>query len=172
MVQLSRRQLLVLGGAATAVAALAYPALRQVGSYPEPGVPLRELSPKEAAVYRVVGDFLLPPGSDLPGSGGDDETLMRIDELHGGLPPHHARMLSALPHVIEHGPVLDRFGARSLTWLGAEEREAYLMRWAAGQTLLEAQLWSALKLVYGLTYFERMDVRRAMGLTPYCGEAP
>lgn len=167
-IRLSRRQVIALGAAAVGVTALAYAVVRQVGTYPEPEEEFVNLSPKEIAVYRLIGDFMLPPGGPLPGSGGDTETLRRIDAFLGRLPPHHMRVVSALPHVFEHGPALDRFGARSLTQLSDERQRETLHRWVDAQGAIEAQLWAAMKVVYSVTYFERGDVLQAMGMGPFC----
>lgn len=165
---LSRRALLF-GAAASGLLAAAYASLRQVGSYPKPSQAFAQLTAKEAWVYALIGDFILPPDGLLPGSGGDALTLAGIDRFLDGLPVHHRRMVRSLPHVIEHGPALDRFGARSMSRLPEPRREAYLGGWAQADEGIEAQLWSALKLAYGIGYFGRSDVRAAMGLAPYCG---
>lgn len=171
-IQLSRRQLLVLGAASTGLLTAAYAGLRQVGTYPDPPATLTVLTPKSAAIYQEIGDFLLPPGGPLPGSGGDVVTLSAIDRLLERLPNHHARLLLALPLAFEHGTALDRFGARSMTHLPAERRHAYLASWAESTEVVTAQLWMAVKTVYGMTYLERPDVQGAMGLTPFCRGAP
>ena len=170
-IRLSRRQVIALGAAAVGVTALAYAVLRQVGEYPAPPKAFTHLSPKEHAVYVLIGDFMLPPGGPLPGSAGDAETLRRIDHFLGRLPPHHMRVVSALPHVFEHGPALDRFGARSLTQLPFEVQRQTLQSWADAQGPLEAQLWAAMKIVYSVSYFERPDVLQALGMAPFCAVA-
>lgn len=166
-VRIGRREIL-LGAAATALAAVAYPSLRQVGRYPAVDAPFTSLSPKEVAVYRVVGDFLLPPGGPLPGHGGDDVTLAGIDAFFSALPPHQSRVVGALPHLIEHGSALDRYGARCMTALSSDRQNAYLTAWSSAELLVEAQLWSAMKVVFTFGYFDRADVLEAMGVGPKC----
>lgn len=167
----SRRQL-VLGAGAVGLLTAAYAALRQVGFYPQPEVPYVTLTPKSASIYQEIGDFLLPAGGPLPGSGGDTTTLSRIDELLTELPNHQARLLLALPLAFEHGTALDRFGARAMTHLPPERRQLYLASWAEATDILSAQLWAAVKTVYGMAYFERPDVQRAMGIAPFCRTVP
>ncbi len=168
-IQLSRRRFIVLGAGAVALLGAAYASLRQVGCYPAPVQEYRHLTPKEAAVLALLGDYLIPPGGDLPGSAGDKATLDRIDDLLDGAPPPKRRLLRALPLVFEHGSGLDRFGARSMTKLPADRLEEYLAQWERSRAVVRLQLWAALKVTYGLTYFERPDVMAAMGMTPECG---
>ncbi len=170
-VRIGRREIL-LGAAATTLAVVAYPSLRQVGSYPPVDRPFTSLSPKEVAVYRAVGDFLLPPGGPLPGHGGDDVTLAGIDGFFAALPPHQARVVGALPHLIEHGSALDRYGARCMTALSPERQVEYLTAWATAELVLEAQLWSAVKVVFTFGYFDRADVLEAMGVGSMCRGQP
>ena len=169
---LSRRGVLVLGAAATAVLAAAYAGLRQVGSYPEPPpelTGLRVLTPKEVAIFKRLGDFLLPPGGPLPGTGGDDETIRRMDAFYAGMPDHKRLLCRGLPLAFEHGTTLDRFGARCMTHLPDGRCETYLETWADAKIIVKAQLWTALKMFYGMTYFERPDVLAVMGFAVPCG---
>lgn len=155
-------------GAATLLLT-AYHTLRQVGRYERPGQDFRVLSAKEAAIFAVIGDFILPPNEGLPGSGGDAETLRRIDKLFHGAPPKRRRLLRALPLVFEHGTALDRFGARRLTGLPPHRLHNYLTEWAEAEDAIQAQLWVALKTAYGFAYFERPDVLAALGCPIGCG---
>ncbi len=169
-IQLSRRRFLVLGVGATSLLAAAYASVRQVGCYPEPVSTYEHLTPKEAAVFALLGDYFIPPGGDdLPGSAGDEATLRRLDVVLGGTPLWKRRLLRALPLVFEHGSGLDRFGARSMTNLPPERLEEYLAQWERSRAVVRLQLWAAVKVTYGLTYFERPDVMEAMDMTPHCG---
>ncbi len=169
---ISRRSALVLGVAATGVLAAAYAGLRQVGSYPEPAdsLPaLTVLTDKEVAIFRRLGDHLLPPGGPLPGSGGDDETITRMDRFYAGMPEHKLLLSRGLPLAFEHGTTLDRFGARCMTQLPDGRCERYLESWADATIIVKSQLWTALKMFYGMTYFERPDVLAVMGFAVPCG---
>lgn len=165
---LTRRQLL-LGGAAVGLLTVAYTTLRQVGVYPDPGAAYLHLSPKSVAAYRVLGDFVSPPGGPLPGSAGDDETLRRIDALLDAVPVETRRLLLGLPLAFEHGSALSRFGARTLTKLPELKQRQYLLSWAHAPDVMRAQLFMALRSVLAMAYFERADVVRAMGIAPGCG---
>jgi len=164
--------MLVFGTAATGVLAAAYAGLRQVGKYPEPGpalAGLQVLGPKEVAIFQRLGDLLLPPGGPLPGSGGDDESVRRMDAFYASMPEHKLALTLALPLAFEHGTGLDRFGARCLTSLPDGRCETYLSGWSDSTVIVKAQLWTALKTFYGMTYFERPDVLAAMGFAIPCG---
>ncbi len=170
---LSRRRFLVLGAGAAGLLATAYATLRQVGCYPEPEIPVewKRLTTKTASTFAILGDYLIPPGGDLPGSAGDDVTLRRIDDLLDMLPDFKRRLLLALPLVFEHGSGLDRFGARSMTRLPPERVAEYLGEWEQSRAVVRLQLWAALKILYSLTYFERPDVMEAIGMPILCGGA-
>mgnify|MGYP006919647942 CR=1 FL=1 len=169
---LSRRKVLVLGAAATGLLAAAYQGFRQVGRYPDVGPELSALlifTPKEVAIWRLLGDLLLPPGGPLPGSGGDDETIRRLDAFYAGMPAHKLPLTRGLPLAFEHGTTLDRFGARCMTKLPDGRCATYLEGWADSDVIVKTQLWTALKTFFGMTYFERADVTAAMGFATVCG---
>lgn len=166
--QLSRRRAIVLGAGAVAALTGLYPALRQLGSYPEPQQTFEHLGPKTAAIYGLLGDFLAPPSDRLPGSGGDAKTLARIDRMLGAMPERMRMMLLALPLAFEHATALDRYGARSLSHLPPERQVAFLTEWAQADDLIRAQLFMALRSVVGQAYFEREEVMAAMHVAPGC----
>lgn len=168
----SRRSVLVFGAATAGVLAAAYAGLRQIGDYPD--VPpelegLLILTPKEVAIFRRLGDMLLPPGGPLPGSGGDDETIRRMDAFYADMPPHKQQLTRGLPLAFEHGTGLDRFGARCFTRLPDDRCTTYLEGWSDSTLIVKAQLFTAVKTFYGMTYFERPDVLAAMGFAIPCG---
>jgi hypothetical protein len=166
-VELTRRGL-VLGGAAAAALTAAWPLVRQAGTYPTPSWSPRVLTPRDVAVYAVVGDFLVPPGAGLPGSAGDESTLKRLDVWLAGAPEHKARLLAALPLVLEHGTALDRYGSRALTRLPPPLQEASLQAWADSRVATTAQIWAAVRMIFGFAYFERVDVAQAVRLPFLC----
>ena len=165
-IRISRRQF-ILGGGAIALLATAYAGLRQTGSYTQEKLSLSSLSDKEAAIYRCIGKLMLP-GAPLPGNGGDDETISRIDQMLVGVPSEMRWYLAALPLAFEHGTALNRFGSKRLTELPEEEALDYLKRWADSRNLIKSQLLAAVKTLYGFSYFERDDVLSAMGMPPHC----
>ncbi len=168
-VALSRRQALAVGAGGAALLATAYATLRQVGTYEAPSQDFVTLTPKEAVIFERLGEFMLPGGNGLPGSGGDAITLAGIDRLLTGLPPHKLTLVRALPHVFEHGTTFDRYGARCMSKLPDDRCERYLEDWANDETAIRAQLWAALKMVFGMTYFERHDVLKAVDCPIPCG---
>ena len=126
------------------------------------------VSPRAVAVFTVMGDFVVPPGGPLPGSGGDDETLARLDALMARVTPEMRDLLEKLPLPFEHGTALDRYGARRMTRLPPERQQAYLWWWANNDQLVPAQLFMAFRSLLGLTYFERPDVLEAMHIGQPC----
>ena len=164
----TRRQVLVFSGAAVAVLTAAYAGLRQTGQYAPLQQSYRTIGPKEAAVFKVIGDFILPPGGPLPGSGGDDTTLLLIDEFIADMPPNKQILTTALPLLFEHGSGLDRFGSRSMTKLSDDRRDQYLVEWATSHNPLQGQIWGATRTLYALTYGERPDVLAAMNAAIEC----
>ena len=164
---LSRRQILLGVGAVTLLSS-AFVVYRQLGTYPKDKLPLRSLSDKEAAIYRYIGKWLLPPGGPLPGHAGDDETIRRIDTVLVDVPAEKRWLLSAMVMLFEHGTAIDSLGSRSLTQMDTEEGARYLESWAQSRSLIHSQLFVALKSIYSFSYFERPDVIAAMGMKPHC----
>ena len=164
---LSRRQFL-LGAAALSLLVSASVTVPQIGSYPEHDLPTKVLRPKHVHIYRILGDWLIPPNTGMPGSGGDDKTIIAIDALFHHIPEEHEVLLLALPLVFEHGTALDRFGASRLSALSSEEIDAYMRGWATSSHLVSAQLFAALRTLFGLSYFERLDVQQAISMPSPC----
>ena len=167
IIRISRRQFLFGAGAITLLGVL-YTGYRQLGEYPENTLNLRHLSDKEVVIYRILGNWILPAGGPLPGSGGDDECLRRIDAIFDNIPEGKRTLLSALPLAFEHGTLLDHLGSTCLSQLSAEVATSYLDDWATSQNLIRCQLMAALKAMYGFSYFERDDVLTAMNIPPLC----
>lgn len=164
-VGITRRQFL-LGSSATALLLAAGTSLRQVGDYPKSSLDLRNLSNKEAHIYRTIGSWMLPPGGPLPGHGGDDQTILGIDAMLNHVPAGKRRLLAALPLVFEHGTALTL--SQRLTEMNSTDAAEYLQGWATSTQLVPAQLFAALRTMYGFSYFERVDVLTAMGMPPIC----
>jgi hypothetical protein len=170
-IEFSRRRVMLLGGASAALLTAAYHGMRQVGFYEPDPLDTEVLTPKEIAVLRRVGAYVVPPSEWFPGHGGDDETVSRIDQLLARLPKHKRGLLRALPHVFEHGTGLDRVGARRATALPEPKFTAYLDEWAnASHTdwVVRSQLWAGLMTVYGMTYWERPEVLDVIGAPILC----
>ena len=163
---LSRRHFLLGAGAAGLLSSAIL--IPQLGSYPETTIEVQTLSDREVHIYQLLGDWLLPPGGGLPGSGGDDITIKRIDALLTNLPPDQRQLLKALPLVFEHGTALNRFAQSRMSSLSGKERDEYLRSWTQSSNLVSAQLVAALRTMYALSYFERIDVQNSMHVPPIC----
>ena len=166
-IQISRRHF-IFGAGATALLSAAFAGVRHLGRYPIESIPLVSISNKAAAIYRKAGRILIPETDWLPGHGGDDETLRRIDAFLKGVPEGATWKIAALPLVFEHGTALDRFGSKRLTKLSNDDAHDYMKRWSESNSLTKAQLLVALRTMYSFSYFERDDVLRAMGRKPHC----
>ena len=164
---LSRRQFLF-GAGAVSILTSAMISIPQLGDYPKHSLALQSLSDREVHIYHILGEWLLPPGGPLPGSGGDEITLKRIDMLLANLPDGQRLLLGALPLVFEHGTSLSRFGAARMTSMKPEPRDRYLRSWMESESLIPAQLVAALRTMYGMSYFERIDVQQAIQTPPKC----
>ena len=125
MAKLNRRNF-ILGTASMTLLTSAYASFRQIGEYPISDLNLPHLSDKEIHIYSIIGSWLIPESSLLPGFGGDEETIQGIDELFAFVPEGKRFLLSALPLAFEHGTALEYFGARSLSQLSSEEQIQYL----------------------------------------------
>lgn len=158
-----------MGTGAVSILGLAWGTYRHIGVYEDPGFVLNTLSYREASILSVLGDWLIPPGDGVPGSGGDQTTITRIDSMLGGVPEQKRFLLSALPLAFEHGTLLFSLGSQRLTKMDEEERDAYLLDWAQSTDIVRCQLMAAVKALYGFGYFDREDVLKACGLPYFCG---
>lgn len=165
----SRRQLLLLGAAASGILVTAWHTVGHLGAYPPLPFTPRALGDKTGAILRVLGDWLLPPGGPLPGSGGDDVTLQAIDAFLADLPEHHRTLMLAVPLLFEHGTALDRLGQDRLTAMPPAEQQRVLDEWFESTNPLRAQLMTALRMFWNMSYLERADVQLAMGIPLLCG---
>ena len=163
---LSRRHFLI--GASTIAVLSSAITIPQLGSYPKTTLSVQTLSDREVRIYQILGDWLLPLGGDLPGSGGDDVTILRIDSLLTNLHIDQRRLLTALPLVFEHGTALNRFAQSRMSALSPQEQDDYLKSWMESTNLITSQLVAALRTIYALSYFERIDVQESMHIPPSC----
>ena len=168
--QLNRRAFLM-GTGATLLLTTLYTGYRQLGTYPAHNLSTANLSNKEIHIYRILGNWLLPPSQELPGSGGDDEAILALDQMFKNVPEGKRFLLSALPLAFEHGTVLSALGATSLSQMPAEEQTAYLNTWGDSTNLIETQLLAAVKTFFGFAYFEREEVLEAIQIPPFCKSA-
>ena len=165
--QLSRRGFLI-GTGATLLLTTIYTGYRQYGSYPTHDLSVSNLSDKEVHLYRILGNWLLPPSKEIPGSGGDNESILAIDQMFKNVPEGKRFLLSALPLAFEHGTILSALGATSLSQMHHEEQSKYLNAWSNSNNLIEAQLMAAMKTIFGFSYFEREEVLEAIQLSSFC----
>ena len=166
-ISISRRQL-IFGLGAMAVLTSTYTTYQQIGGYHPKPTNILYLSDKEYAIYKTLGNVLIPDGGILPGSGGDDISMKLLDSMFQNIPQGKRELLSALPLVFEHGTVIHFVGSARFTDLNLEEQSKYLQKWSNSTLLIPAQLLAALKTLYGFSYFERPDVLQAMGMSPFC----
>ena len=98
---ISRRNLLI-GSAGVGMISAAI-GVGHLGSYPDTPVALSNLTPREAHIFQVIGRWIVPPSSGLPGHGGDTVTLKHIDAMLAEVPEGMRTLLSGLPLAFEHG---------------------------------------------------------------------
>lgn len=163
---ISRRQFLI--GSAGASLITAAVGVGHLGGYPECSIPLLNLSPREAHIYRVLGRWMAPPSEGLPGHGGDDTTIGHIDAMLNEVPEGMRSLLAALPLAFEHGPLLLQWGSRRMTDLSESDLNAYLKTWTESTQVEMCQLVAALKTLYGFAYYERSDVLEAIRIPGVC----
>ena len=166
-ISISRRQL-ILGAGALSILGTTYATYNQIGEYPQRPEDILFLDDKEYAIYKSIGNVLIPVGGNLPGSGGDEISMRKLDSMFANIPDGKRELLGALPLVFEHGTVIHFFGSSRFTQLPVDEQTSYMKKWANSTLLIPAQLLAALKTLYGFSYFERQDVLHAIGMPPFC----
>jgi hypothetical protein len=165
--RISRRQFLF-GAATVTLLTSLYTSYRHIGNYPSHSLQLNNLSDKEVTIYRIIGNWLLPKGGALPGSGGDDVSIQLIDRMLINIPEGKRELLAALPLAFEHGTLLHEIGSQALSNMPTADQITYLNEWANSSNLIRCQLLAALKTMYAFSYFEREDVLTAMNLRAIC----
>lgn len=165
--RLTRRNFLI-GTSATLLLSSLYSGYRQLGTYPSHSLNVQNLSDKEVFLYQILGNWLIPPNQGLSGSGGDDQSILAIDQLFEFVPEGKRFLLSALPLAFEHGTALHEFGAISLSQMPPEKQSEYLNAWGDSANLIKTQLFAALKTIFGFSYFEREEVLKEMNISPFC----
>jgi hypothetical protein len=166
-ISISRRQFILGAGALSALGST-YATYRQIGEYPLKPEYILYLNDKEYAIYRSIGDVLIPEGGSLPGSGGDEISMTKLDSMFANIPEGKRELLGALPLAFEHGTVIHSLGSACFTQLSVVEQAVYMQKWVDSTLLIPAQLLAALKTLYGFSYFERQDVLRAIGMPAFC----
>ena len=163
---ISRRHFLI--GAAGVGLISAAVGVRHITTYPEPVVEMQTLSNREAHIYAILGEWMVPPTDGLPGHGGDSISLTNIDRLIAEVPEATRTLLLGLPLAFEHGALLLDWGGKRLSAMTADEVDAYMNLWITSPLLPVQQLLAALKTMYGFAYYERQDVLNAIGLPGSC----
>ena len=166
-ISISRRQFL-LGAGALGILSSTYATYHQLGNYPQKPEDIIYLQDKEYAIYRALGNILIPEGGGIPGSGGDEISMRKLDSMFANVPEGKRELLGALPLVFEHGTMIHSLGSSCFTQLDTVEQNAYMQKWIQSTLLIPAQLLAALKTLYGFSYFERQDVLYAIGMPPFC----
>ncbi len=139
-----------------------------LGSYPQPAIAFKSLSAREAHIYQIIGQWLIPPNDTLPGHGGDAITLQNIDDLIAEVPEATRTLLSALPLAFEHGSLVLAWGSRRMSDMDATALDTYLRSWMESTLTAQCQLVAALKTLYGFAYYERTDVLEAIQIPGVC----
>ena len=124
---------------------------------------LRNLSPRTAAILRVLIDALRPRGHgfDQPI---DEDVLIEIDRTLPYLPAMTRFGLPIGLRVLEWGPPIFAARAKRFTSMNREEARAYLQNW------LESRIKPRHLLVYGLralifvSFYQHPSVLEAMGV--------
>lgn len=163
---ISRRQFLI-GAAGTGLITAAI-GVRHITTYPDPVVPMKTLSNREAHIYSILGQWIAPPTDGLPGHGGDALSLQNIDHLISNVPEDTRTLLLGLPLAFEHGALLLDWGGKRLSAMTDAEVDRYMQRWITSPLLPVQQLLAALKTIFGFAYYERQDVLDAINLPGSC----
>ena len=79
-ISISRRQF-ILGAGALSILGTTYATYNQIGGYPQKPEDILFLSDKEYAIYQSIGNILIPIGGKLPGSGGDEISMRKLDSM-------------------------------------------------------------------------------------------
>lgn len=160
---LSRRALLLSGGALAALAGVSVPAVVLADAAPG----FRVFSADELELVGAIGEALFPPGNPLGVSAGEVDLAALVDDLVGDqLDPSVGPLFRYLLRSVEVGTLASR-GAR-FSALPLPDRVDVLHTWADEAVVPRRMLYDALRVVFGMAFLNTPEVVAAIGWQPRC----
>jgi hypothetical protein len=160
---------LVIGAASWAVA-------RVFGGYPPRDPALRAFSPREAAFVTAAADAAFPPGGAIPLSGSEAGIPRHLDLYLAGQGPRNRLLLRLLLAFFEHATLLfpapGITGFRRFSALSPAQRVSVLDAWSQSSLRVRRIVFTSLRTILTMGYFDSPAVLRATGLAPLAIETP
>ncbi|MBM4353148.1 MAG: gluconate 2-dehydrogenase subunit 3 family protein [Deltaproteobacteria bacterium] len=121
-----------------------------------------QVTPRERATIRAIGETLLPAGGPVPPSSEDAGVATYIEDYLAKIPLRQSRLLRLLFSAIEYLPLLTRF--RRFSALPVEARAACLRAWERSRLYVRRAAFTSLRAVFTMAYLANEEVQRSLGM--------
>jgi hypothetical protein len=160
-----------------ALAALAgWAGLRTLRGYAPPPTNIRTLAPREYALVATMAETVFPRGGRPEPSGVEAGIAEFVDRYLRGVPSSRRRQMRLLFACFEHAtllfPARGRGGMRRFTDLSPEARARWLAGWEASRLASRRLLFTSLRAILTMGYFQHPRVLRALDLAPRRVDTP
>jgi len=161
---------------AAALGAALWAALRALAGYPPRDPGLLALSRREAAFVTAVADAAFPPGGAIPTSGSEAGIPRHLDRYLAAQGSRNRRLMRLLLAFFEHSTLLfpapGASGFRRFSALSPAQRVAVLEAWSRSSLRVRRIVFTSLRTLLTMGYFESPAVLRATGVAPLAMETP
>jgi len=161
---------------AAALGTALWAALRALAGYPPRDPALIVLSPREAAFVTAVADAAFPPGGAIPTSGSEAGIPRHLDRYLAAQGSRNRRLMRLLLAFFEHATLLfpapGASGFRRFSALTPAQRVAVLEAWSRSSLRVRRIVFTSLRTLLTMGYFESPAVLRATGVAPLAMETP
>jgi hypothetical protein len=144
--------------------------------YPPRDPALSQLAPREAAFVTAAADAAFPAGGAIPPSGSEAGIPRHLDRYLGLLGGRNRVLIRLLLAFFEHATLLfpapGASGFRRFSALSPAQRVAVLDAWSRSPLRARRLVFTSLRTILTMGYFDSPAVLRATGLAPLAIETP
>ena len=162
--------------AALALGAAIWAAARVFGGYPPRDPAFMALSAREVALVTAAADAAFPPGGVIAPSGSEAGIPHHLDLYLAAQSSRNRRLLRLLLAFFEHATLLfpgpGATGFRRFSALSPEQRAAVLEAWSQSSLRARRIVFTSLRTILTMGYFDSPAVLRATGLAPLAIDTP
>ena len=159
-----------------AIALGLWAAARAFAGYPPRPPDLIALTAREAAFVSAAADAAFPPGGAIPPSGSEAGIVRHLDRYLAAQSSRNRRLMRLLLAFFEHGTLLfpgpGATGFRRFSALSPAQRVAVLEAWSRSRLRARRIVFTSLRTILTMGYFESPVVLRATGVAPLAIETP
>ena len=159
-----------------AFGAAIWAAARVFAGYPPRDPSFAALSAREVAFVTAAADAAFPPGGVIPPSGSEAGIPRHLDCYLAAQSSRNRRLMRLLLAFFEHATLLfpapGPRGFRRFSALSPEQRVAVLEAWSRSSLRARRIVFTSLRAILTMGYFDSPAVLRATGLAPLAIDTP